>query len=146
MLFISHLQVSGRCPYGDINVKKIVMQQLLKQWDFPEEFSRTLQDLLSGILEPTADCRMTIEDIQQSPWLADVELTKPLEVEKASTVGRSAHKMIKLLPQNKPSPSKEQFKSTSDTKSRLKKVVTLAMSWKPSQRPTSSRYKNDPDS
>ena len=62
-------------PYDDSNVRQMVKEQLAHKIRFPPQAAYNLslqcKDLISKLIEPDPKRRLTIQQIQQHPWIAN---------------------------------------------------------------------------
>ncbi|KAG8179452.1 hypothetical protein JTE90_006822 [Oedothorax gibbosus] len=65
------IMVTGRMPFDDKNIRKLVTYQLKKKIKFPSSFtlSSKVKDLIKCMLEPDVTKRMSITRVAQSAWL-----------------------------------------------------------------------------
>jgi len=69
------IMVCGTMPYDDSNVRQMVKEQLAHKIRFPPQAAYNLslqcKDLISKLIEPDPKRRLTIQQIQQHPWIAN---------------------------------------------------------------------------
>jgi len=71
---ILFIMVNATMPFDDSNLKKLLKDQMSKQWSFRNRvkdlLSPQLKNLVAGILEPDLTIRLTLERVLGHEWLA----------------------------------------------------------------------------
>eukprot|EP01016_Furgasonia_blochmanni_P037092 TRINITY_DN4327_c0_g1_i11.p1 TRINITY_DN4327_c0_g1~~TRINITY_DN4327_c0_g1_i11.p1 ORF type:complete len:587 (-),score=117.16 TRINITY_DN4327_c0_g1_i11:267-2027(-) len=62
---------AGYLPFEDDNIAKLLEKIVAAQIEYPKNFSKSLKDLISNILNPNPKKRYTLESIKSHPWFLE---------------------------------------------------------------------------
>jgi serine/threonine protein kinase len=65
---ILYAMVTGRLPFDDDNIQRLLMKVQAGQFHMPHELPESLQNLIHGMLTVDPSTRITIDEIKAHPW------------------------------------------------------------------------------
>ncbi|KAL4440774.1 hypothetical protein ABPG74_013755 [Tetrahymena malaccensis] len=71
--------ISGRLPFEDENVAKLLEKIVSVEYTMPKTFSKNLKDLIKNILNSNPKKRFTLEQIRKHPWYLEKMSKEELE-------------------------------------------------------------------
>ncbi|KAG8189818.1 hypothetical protein JTE90_026121 [Oedothorax gibbosus] len=84
---VLYIMVTGRMPFDDSNVRKLVQYQLKKKFKFPRgvELSAEVKILIKSMLEPDVTKRISVDRVENSAWLKLEDSLDPSEDEETKS-------------------------------------------------------------